>query len=235
MEFVLIPGAWAGEWLWNDVAAHLKDKGHSVHQLTLSGLGEECEQDSIGLETHVDDVESYIQSRNLKSVVLVGHSYSGIVVGQVASRGIVAIHHTIFVEAFLPVSGRSLLDVSGLPIEEEKESISNNRGMWPAPSREELESQPNLNQVQIDLLASKQKPHPGDTVIEPAELDVPLSEISATFIAHDGWLSSSREWELIKELRTCSTWQFREIDGGHWPMLSTPKELSEQMHLCVDG
>ena len=233
MEFVLIPGAWAGGWLWDNVAASLKERGHSVHQLTLSGLDEKYEQGSIGLHTHVEDVESYIKTHDLNSVVLVGHSYSGIVVGQVASRGKVAIKHAIFVEAFLPVPGQSLLDVSGLPVEEEKESISKNRGMWLAPSREELESQPKLNQAQIDLLASKQKPHPGNTIIEPAKLEAPLSQLSATFIAHEGWLSSSREQELIEILRTRGSWQFREIDGGHWPMLSIPEELSEQMHSCV--
>lgn len=233
MEFVLIPGAWAGGWLWNDVAACLIERGHSVHQLTLSGLDEKSEQDSIGLQSHVEDIESYIQTHGLKSVVLVGHSYSGIVVGQVASLGNVDINHTIFVEAFLPVPGQSLLDVSGLPIEEEKESISQNRGMWPAPSREELESQPKLNQAQINLLVSKQKPHPGNTITEPAKLDIPLGDLPATFIAHEGWLSSSRETELIEKLRTSSKWQFREIDGGHWPMLSIPKQLSDQMHLCV--
>lgn len=233
MEFVLVPGAWAGGWLWDEVASHLQGKGYKVHRLNLSGLEGESAQGSIGLKTHVEDVESYIRTQGLKAVVLVGHSYSGIVAGQVASRGKVAIRHTIFVEAFLPISGKSLLDVSGLPIEEEKRAIENNQGMWPAPSLEELESQPKLSQVQIELLASKQKPHPGNTVTEPAELETPLSEISATFIAHEGCLSSSREQELIEELRTSRTWQFREIDGGHWPMLTIPQELSDQIHSCV--
>ncbi|WP_434341094.1 alpha/beta fold hydrolase [Motilimonas cestriensis] len=233
MEFVLVPGAWAGGWLWDEVAKDLSEKGHTIHQLTLSGLNEKSETDRVGLSTHVEDVESYIATHGLKSVVLVGHSYSGIVVGQVATRRNVSIHHSIFIEAFLPVSGQSLLEVSGLPVEEEKRSIANNQGMWLAPSREELESQPILNEAQISLLVSKQKPHPGNTVTEPAMLESSLDEIPATFMAHEGWLSNSRETELIDKLRTSNKWQFYEIDGGHWPMLSIPEQLSDKMHLCV--
>lgn len=233
MKFVLVPGAWAGAWLWDEVVEYLRTKGHEVHSLTLSGLDDGGESSAVNLRTHVEDVESYIRDRGLNSVVLVGHSYSGIVVGQVASLGRVPVQHTIFIEAFLPVSGQSLLEMSGLPIEEEKTAISNNNGMWPSPSREELESQPKLNQDQISLLASKQKPHPGKTVTEPAQLGSPLSEISATFIAHEGWLSSSREQDLLKELKASEHWQFRQIDGGHWPMLSIPQELSVQMHSCI--
>jgi pimeloyl-ACP methyl ester carboxylesterase len=233
MEFVLVPGAWAGGWLWDEVAKSLREKGHKVHQLTLSGLNEKCETDLIGLSTHVEDVESYISTHGLESVVLVGHSYSGIVVGQVATRGNVSIRHTIFVEAFLPVSGQSLLEVSGLPIEEERRSIANNQGMWPAPSRGELESQSKLNEAQISLLASKQKPHPGNSVTDAAKLESPLDEISATFIAHEGWLSTSRENELVEKLKSSGTWQFRKIDGGHWPMLTIPRELVSQIHSSV--
>lgn len=233
MKFVLVPGAWAGAWLWDEVAGYLRAKDHEVHTLSLSGLDGSGESSAVDLHTHIDDVESYIQDHGLYSVILVGHSYSGVVVGLVASRGSVSIQHTIFIEAFLPVSGQSLLEVSGLPIEEEKEAILNNNGMWPAPSQEELRSQPKLNEVQIELLASNQRPHPGRTVTEPAELKTSLDKIPATFIAHEGWLSSSREQDLLEKLQESNAWQFREIDGGHWPMLSIPRELSEQLLSCI--
>lgn len=206
MEFVLVPGAWAGGWLWDEVAKHLESRAHKVHSLTLSGMGDKTKSETVGLATHVEDVGSYICHNGIKSAVLVGHSHSGIVVGQVASRARVDICHSIFVEAFLPVSGRSLLEVSGLSVEEEKAAI-------------------------VNLLASRQKPHPGNTVTEPASLERPLSELSATFIAHNGWLSNSRETDLIEQLKKSRSWQFLELDGGHWPMLSVPRALSEEILL----
>lgn len=233
MLFILLPGAWAGAWIWDEVAGYLRNKNHEVHTLTLSGLDGSAEPSAIDLNDHVEDVESYIQEHGAKSVILVGHSYSGIVAGQVASRGKVSVRHTIFIEAFLPVSGQSLLEVSGLPVEEEKKAIADNHGMWPAPGRAELITQPELNDVHIELLTSNQQPQPGKTVTEPAELNTPLDKISATFIAHKGWLSFSREQDLLEKLQTSNAWQFREIDGGHWPMLTIPRELSEQMHSCI--
>jgi len=233
MEIILVPGAWAGGWIWGDVAQCLRGRGHKVHQLTLTGFRGESNPEKIGLNTHIKDVEYFIKKNNIKKPVLVGHSYSGIVVGQVASRKNANIHHTIFVEAFLPVTGRSLLDVSGLPVNEETRSITINKGEWPAPTLKELKSQTHLTQKQIHLLVSKQLPQPGNTVTDLAELHRPLADISATFIAHDSWLSGSRIHKLIKQLQMSSNWQFKRINGGHWPMLTMPKELSDHIHSSV--
>ncbi|MCQ3829261.1 alpha/beta hydrolase [Microbulbifer elongatus] len=233
MEFVLVPGAWAGGWIWDEVAKSLRDRGHNVHQLTLSGLNEQSETCEIGLSTHIEDVESYIIRHGLESIVLVGHSYSGIIVGQVATRGRVSIRHTIFIEAFLPVSGQSLLDVSGLSIDEEERAILENEGMWPAPSRAELATQPRLNDADINLLCAKQRPHPGKTVTDAVKLESPLVDIPATFIAHEGWLSFSREHDLLATLKSSGSWRFKNIEGGHWPMLTIPQKLAELIHSCV--
>src|SRR5690625_302000 len=151
MKFILVPGAWAGGWLWDEVARELRKKGHGTHQLTLAGLDGKSDSGEVRLKTHVKDVRSYIASRDLPSVVLVGHSYSGFVVGQVASQHPDLIDHTIFVEAFLPVAGRSLLEASGLDVQEECAAIASNQGNWPAPLPEELASQPHLSDAQVKI------------------------------------------------------------------------------------
>lgn len=138
MDFVLVPGVWAGGWLWDDVARELQSEGHGAHPVTLSGLDGSGTGETVGLDTHVEDVRAFIASRDLDTVVLVGHSYSGIVVGQVSSRYPDLVSHTVFVEAFLPVQGRSLLEVSGLDVDEETALIDGHGGFWPAPRREEL-------------------------------------------------------------------------------------------------
>jgi len=233
MDFVLVPGAWAGAWLWDEVANELQSKGHTPHPITLSGLGEDAASAEVSLKTHVEDVRSYITANGISSAVLVGHSYSGIVVGQLASQSPNLTRHTIFIEAFLPVAGQSLLEVSGLNEDEERNAIAANGGAWPAPSPDELASQPNLSDAQIKLLSERQQPHPGKTVTDPAVLDRPLKTLSASFIAHDEWLSGSREQALVAELKASESWGFYEIDGGHWPMLTVPRQLAELCHSCV--
>lgn len=230
MNYVLIPGAWAGGWVWDAVATRLRQAGDVVHALTLPGLDDEDDAEKVRLATHVDAVTRYLKSNNLRDVVLVGHSYSGIVVAQVAAKEQKRVAHSVFIEGFLPVDGKSLLDVSGLDVDHEKRLIDENGGLWPAPSREELEGQPHLSVELIALLAANQMGHPGRTVTDQAMLAGPLTMFRATFISEEGWLSSSREADLVETLQDHENWDFKVIEGGHWPMLTIPDELAALLH-----
>jgi pimeloyl-ACP methyl ester carboxylesterase len=201
-----------------------------VYQLTLPGLAGDDDAKEVHLSTHVNTVIDFLESRDLNDVILVGHSYSGIVVGQVSTRMQQRVVHSIFIEAFLPVDGKSLLEVSGLDVAHENRLIEENEGYWPAPTLEELKGQPHLSDETIRLLASKQKDHPGKTVTEPAKLAQPLAMLRATFISEEGWLSSSREADVIETLHKHRNWDFKTIEGGHWPMLTMPDELSTLMN-----
>lgn len=230
MIYILVPGAWAGSWVWEATAAKLRQFGHSVHQLTLPGLADGEDIGEISLTTHVSAVVDFLESRKLKDVVLVGHSYSGFIVGQVSALLQDRVAHSVFIEAFLPVEGKSLLEVSGLDVAHEERLIEDNGGFWPAPTLEELKSQPHLSNELIALLASKHKDHPGKTLTEPASMAAPLGNLHATFISEAGWLSSSEEADLVETLRKNHNWTFKAIDGGHWPMLTMPEKLATHMH-----
>ena len=90
--------------------------------------------------------------------------------------------------------------------------------------------QSRLSAEQVTLLTSKQTDHPGKTVTDPAKLEAALSKLRATFISEESWLTMSRESDLIDALKQESTWDFKTIAGGHWPMLTIPEELSELLH-----
>jgi pimeloyl-ACP methyl ester carboxylesterase len=226
MIYVLIPGAWAGAWVWDAIATRLRQSGQPVHQLTLPGLGNGEDGGKVHLSTHVNSVIDFLESRKLNDVVLVGHSYSGIVVGQVSTRLQHRVAHSVFIEAFLPVDGKSLLDVSGLDVAHEKGLIDENGGLWPAPTLEELKGQPHLSDELVKLLASKHKDHPGKTVTDPASIAAPLANLRSTFISDAGWLSSSREADLVQTLQKNDNRSFKTIEGGHWPMLTLTDELA---------
>lgn len=104
------------------------------------------------------------------------------------------IAHSIFIEAFLPSDGKSLLEVSGLDDAHEIGLIKENGGYWLAPTLEDLEGQPHLAEELIRLLVLKQKDHPGKTVTDQAKLSRPPS---TTFILEKGPPSSSREADLL--------------------------------------
>ena len=93
----------------------LTAQGHRVYRVTLTGLGERVHlaSPSIGLTTHIADVVNTISWEQLEDVVLVGHSYGGMVITGVADRIPARIRALIYVDAFLPESGESVARLTG--------------------------------------------------------------------------------------------------------------------------
>jgi pimeloyl-ACP methyl ester carboxylesterase len=108
--YVIVHGAWGGGWHWRAVDSLLTRKGHRVVRVTLTGLGERVRLASplIDLDTHILDVVNTILWEDLHDVILVGHSYGGMVITGVADRIPGRIRRLVYVDAFLPDSGESL-------------------------------------------------------------------------------------------------------------------------------
>jgi pimeloyl-ACP methyl ester carboxylesterase len=109
-RFVIVHGAWGGGWDWRGIDSILTRQGHSVDRVTLTGLGDRAHLASpaIGLETHITDVVNAIEFEKLNDVVLLGHSYGGMVITGVAERIPQRIRHLVYVDAFLPENGESV-------------------------------------------------------------------------------------------------------------------------------
>ncbi len=112
--YVIVHGAWGGGWDWRAVDSMLTRHGHRVVRTTLTGLGERVHLASpdIGLSTHIDDVVNTILWDNLQAVVLVGHSYGGMVITGVADRIPERIRRIVYLDAFLPDSGDTALGLA---------------------------------------------------------------------------------------------------------------------------
>jgi pimeloyl-ACP methyl ester carboxylesterase len=113
--FVLVHGGWAGGWQWRRVAGPLRAAGHDVFTPTLTGLGERVHLASpaIALNTHVEDVANVLHYEDLTDVILVGYSYSGMVITGVAERMPERLAQLVYLDAFVPEDGQSLADLLG--------------------------------------------------------------------------------------------------------------------------
>ena len=111
--YVLVHAAWHGGWCWKKVAPLLRARGHEVHTPTLTGLGDRAHliNQEIGLETHIQDVVNVLEYEDLNRVILVGHSSSGAVVTGVAERAQERLAHVVYLDAFVPDDGQSLMDL----------------------------------------------------------------------------------------------------------------------------
>lgn len=92
--FVLVHGAWHGGRCWKKMLPLVRAAGHDVHVPTLTGLGclAHLAGTHINLETHIQDILMYLEMEDLRDVVLVGHSYGGMVITGVADRAPTAEH-----------------------------------------------------------------------------------------------------------------------------------------------
>ncbi|MGN6366717.1 MAG: alpha/beta fold hydrolase [Phycisphaerae bacterium] len=108
--FVIVHGAWGGGWAFREVDRLMTADGNKVYRPTLTGQGEKAHLASpnVGLETHIMDVVNVIRFEDLHDVVLVGHSYGGMVVTGVADRVPDRIAKLVYVDAVLPEDGESL-------------------------------------------------------------------------------------------------------------------------------
>lgn len=225
-RFVLVAGAWLGSWAWDEVVSELRAAGHDAHALTLSGLAERRQEERdepVGLETHVRDILDPIERLDLRDVVLVGHSYSGIPVGQAAGRIGDRLSRVVFVDSNVPSDGESF--VSGWPDGQAavEASIAASGGFWPPLTAADFDGQ-GLTDEQIARLVAGSTPHPGATLTDPARLERPLAELPATYIkCLLDWPEPSPD---VAELLKSDHWRLVEMNTGHWPMFSQPRELS---------
>ena len=111
--FVVCHGAWSAAWAWKKVRPLLRAAGHEIFTPTYTGLGERAHQvsRSINLETHIGDILAVLDCEDLRDVVLVGHSYGGMVATGVADRAAERIAKLIYLDAFVPENGQSAFDL----------------------------------------------------------------------------------------------------------------------------
>ncbi|MEV0475905.1 alpha/beta fold hydrolase [Streptomyces prunicolor] len=219
-QFVVVAGAWLGAWAWDEVVPELRGAGHEVHALTLSGLAEKRGV-AAGQQTHVQDIVDEIERLDLRDVALVGHSYSGVPVGQAAERIGDRLARVVFVDSGVPVDGESALD--GFSSDSVRKSLAENGGYWPPLDPADYAGQ-GLTDEQIARIVTDGTPHPGATLTEPAVLAHPLADLPATYVKCllDGDELPAPADELVASGR----WELVRMDTGHWPMFSQPRELA---------
>lgn len=107
--YVIVHGAWGAGYEWKEVGRRLQARGHTVYRPTLTGMGERSHlsHPDIDLETHITDVVNTILFEELRDIVLVGHSYGGMVITGVADRVPDRLKRIIYVDAFLPENGEA--------------------------------------------------------------------------------------------------------------------------------
>ncbi|MEU1012542.1 alpha/beta hydrolase [Streptomyces sp. NPDC005890] len=223
-RFVLVAGAWLGSWAWDAVVPELRAAGHAVRALTLSGLAEKRGV-AARQSTHVRDVLGAAARPGVRDVVLVGHIYGGVPAAQAAGRIGDRLVRLVLVDAPVPADGESCVArwPNGGAVEA---AIRAHGGAWPPPDRACYAGQ-GLTDAQVTRIMDRSTPHPGDTLTEPAVLARPLPQIPTTYVRC--LLNGAGLDAEVAELLTGERWRLVELDTGHWPMFTRPRELAEML------
>lgn len=227
--FVLVAGAGLGAWSWSRVVPLLRQDGHDVHAVTLSGTGDRAHQVSpqIDLSAWVADVVGCLQSEELTDVVLVGHSFSGTVIAGVAERVPSMISRLVYLDAMVLHSGRSVFDVMGAEVTGYLESLADEHDGWRLPWFTDDQLAQNFGDHGLspaDLLWMRRH-----VTAQPLALyreRMILSSAAAADLPRT-YIKCSRSPALADVESTSPGWDWAEIDSGHWPMITAPAVTSE--------
>jgi pimeloyl-ACP methyl ester carboxylesterase len=222
--FVLVHGAWHGGWCWQRVAPALRRAGHEVYAPSLTGLGERRHLGSpqVDLDTHIEDVAGLIEMEGLAQVILLGHSYGGMVVTGVAERMAGRIAHLIYLDAFVPENGKCLLDYA-VPERAARMREEGERTGTVSPPPMSLWG---LSQPQdLAFVGPREVPHPYATMCQKIRL-TGQAQLPRTFIYCSAPATGSFD-QFAAKYRNDPAWSFHELKTGHDAMLLMPLALTQ--------
>jgi pimeloyl-ACP methyl ester carboxylesterase len=223
--FVLVHGAWHGGWCWRRVADRLEAKGHKVYAQTLTGL---CDRAHLltkdtNVGTHASDIANLIKWEELSDIVLVGHSYGGFVITEVAERAADRIASIVYLDAFVPEPGQSLLDLA---------SPTARKLLEEAIARGDLAVKPipaavfNVNEKDRAWVDAQCTPQPSATFAFKTTGIAGRNKVARkSYIRAASYKSPSFDAGLAKAKGL--GWRTFEVPSGHDVMVDMPDRLTE--------
>ena len=225
-KFVLVHGAWHGGWCWAKVARLLRDAGHEVYTPTLTGLGERAHlaRPEVDLELHIQDLVAMLETEELRQVTLVGHSYAGFVITGAAARVAARIGHLVYLDAFVPEVGKSLLDYVGDRAAAMREAASAHGEGWKLPPFPP-ERFGVTSQRDTEWLTKHLVPQPLRTFEQP----LPAAggdKLKRTYVYCSKPAMGAFD-QFAERLRDDRKWTFHDVKTGHDAMITAPGDIAK--------
>jgi pimeloyl-ACP methyl ester carboxylesterase len=232
MVFVLVHGAFVGAWSWDRVAPLLRAAGHTVWTPTLSGVGERCHElrRDISLETHIEDVANLLSEEDLQEVILVGHSYAGLVITGVAERAAERIRKLVYLDAVIPNDGDSFFSIAGAKLERRiRETACLKGGGWRVPPVWTAESLGLTDPDDCTLFNTRTTPQSLSTYEQGLALTSHAAErLERSYIFCSADLTSPFFLPFFKRAKA-EGWYCRELPTSHLPMFTMPGDLANAL------
>ena len=216
-----------GAWAWKEVTPRLEREGHSAYPVTLTGMAERVHLASrdVGMETAIRDLLNLIKYSSIEDFVLVGHSFAGKVAAAVADRAREKVRKVIYLDAFRPERVRT--PQGGFdPTREFGPPPQGGSGI---PLTEEI-----VDRIGKDVKGSNRKrmmslatPWPIKLATDPITLSKDYDAVKEAYVFCS--LSGDPVDEIIAGKWGTLEGPYKVIETGHWPMITKPEELADDL------
>ncbi len=229
--YVCLPGAWMGAWTWKFVVERLAAAGHDVHALPFRGVGERAAELSPKVDNDVllADTIDYLETEDLREVVLVGHSFGSLIAGLVTDRVPDRIGHLVIIDGGIPTDGQSIFGRIPADIVAKRKKlvkIVNGTEVLPfAPVGSLIIDDPALaawthRQLTPHPVACYTKPI---RLFHPAGNGRPMTYIACTKPRYPVSAGMHEKVQTMPHIR------FRPIEAGHNCILSAPDLVAKEL------
>jgi len=228
--FMIIHGAWSAGWAWKKLRPLLRERGHEVFTPTCTGLGDRAHQagPEVSLDTHIEDMLAVLEFEDLRDVVLVGHSYGGMVATGVADRAAARLSQRVYLDAFVPADGQSVFDLIPPKARERNEAQARDEGHgWLLPPNP---LPPDTDAGDVEWALPRRRMQPIKAFSTPVRLGGAANALPRSYI----YCTRSGPGDVFRPFaeraRADAAWRYFELDASHNPHITMPATLAELLH-----
>lgn len=229
--FLVCHGAWSAGWAWKKMHPLMRAAGHRLVTPSYTGLGERAHlaNPSVDLETHIEDMLNVIKYEDLRDIVLVGHSYGGMVATGVADRARDRVTQLIYVDAFVPEDGQSLFDINEPGRQPMLDGAKKGDG-WRIPP---MTSPPDTAAEDVEWLAARRVPMPVKCFETRLKLQGGTLTLPRSYIYATRFPPADTFGPFARRTRNEAGWRYFEIDASHAPNVTAPEALMALLEKIV--
>jgi pimeloyl-ACP methyl ester carboxylesterase len=231
--YVLVHGGGHGGWCYQSVARLLRAHGHEVYAPSLTGLGERAHlfASDVDLDCHITDIVNLLHFEDLRDVILVGHSYGGMVITGAADRTPERVGHLVYLDAATPENGQTLVDQAPemMAAARAQSRIVDGVEMCLYPTDDAVRYYGVRDPGQFEWMKARLTPHPWKCFEQPLRLtneaalaQIPQSHLCTTFYIR---------WRDVDGLRQRSNGRLWDLDTGHDMMITEPGWVADKLML----
>ncbi|HEX3715406.1 MAG TPA: alpha/beta hydrolase [Trebonia sp.] len=236
--FVLVHGGGHGGWCYQRVSRLLTGAGHEVYAPTLTGLSERAHLvgPHVDLNLHVQDIAAVLHYEDLHDVILVGHSYGGMVITGAAATAPDRIGKLVYLDAANPENGQSLVDVAGPMMEMARAASQVVDGvelvLFPSPDAGRFYGVTDPDD--LAWMATRLTPHPWRCFEQKLELsdEAGYARIPQYHVVCTATLAG-RDPGLMDAARAAG--RLWDIDTGHDLMITEPRRVADALLAVAAG